>query len=537
MINASSLGRFGPAGHRAAVAIVAMAALVGLGTVATVSGAGAASNRPVVDSVGPTYGIAGTDVVITGNNFTGATAVDFGVTSATSFSLVSNTTLDAVVPAGFGIVNVIVTTTVGTSAINANDKFNYGPSVTSLSPAYGSASTTVTITGTNFTGVTAVDFGTASATFTFVSNSQITATAPGGVGVVDVTVATPGGTSAVNAGDRFSYGPTVTGLNVAYGPAAGGSSVTITGTNFTGVTAVDFGTVSAAFTFVSDTQITATAPAGTNAVFVVVTTPGGTSADSAASRFSYAPIVTGISPTTGPALGGTTVTISGDNFTGATAVDFGHTALTPAQFTVTSDTSIVLTSPPGKVPRVAVTVTTPGGTSPVVANATFSFGPELTLIKPNAGVGTGGTTVTIVGANLEATTGVDFGNAKALAFTIKSPKKIIAIAPEGSGIVDVTVVGPGGTSLIVPSDEFDYASRITNLRPAFGKPTGGTKVTIVGTNFTGASGVDFGLAPAQSFTVVTPDKIEAVSPPGAGTVYVTVITPGGTSPAQYEFTY
>ena len=162
-----------------------------------------------------------------------------------------------------------------------------------------------------------MDFGTTAATnVTVVSNTEITADSPAGTGVVDVTVTTPGGKSATSSADHFTYiaAPAVTGLSPSSGPAAGGTLVTITGTGFTGATAVDFGTTAATnFTVVSSTEITADSPAGTGVVDVTVTTPGGKSATSAADQFTYiaAPAVTGLSPTSGPAAGGTLVTITG----------------------------------------------------------------------------------------------------------------------------------------------------------------------------------------------------------------------------------
>ena len=100
-----------------------------------------------------------------------------------------------------------------------------------------------------------------------------------------------------------SANPTVTSLATTSGPSAGGTSVVITGTGFTGASAVVFGSTSATgFTVNSATQITATAPAGSaGTVDITVTTVGGTSATSAADQFTYVapPTITSISSTKG----------------------------------------------------------------------------------------------------------------------------------------------------------------------------------------------------------------------------------------------
>ncbi|MGD0081231.1 MAG: IPT/TIG domain-containing protein, partial [Methanoregula sp.] len=113
----------------------------------------------------------------------------------------------------------------------------------------------------------------------------------------------------------------ITGISPPNGTILGGTSVSIAGSAFTGVTAVKFGSTPAtSYTFNNDTSITAIAPAGTGTIDITVITPGGTSATSAADRFTYVrpaqPVVTGISPTTGTKLGGTIVSISGSGFTG-----------------------------------------------------------------------------------------------------------------------------------------------------------------------------------------------------------------------------
>lgn len=81
------------------------------------------------------------------------------------------------------------------------------PLVAAISPASGGAvgGDSVIITGSGFTGATAVDFGGASAQMTVDSDTEITATSPPGNGTVDVTVVTPVGTSAASPADQFSY--------------------------------------------------------------------------------------------------------------------------------------------------------------------------------------------------------------------------------------------------------------------------------------------------------------------------------------------
>ena len=245
------------------------------------------------------------------------------------------------------------------------------PVVSGVSPSGGTTAggTSVTISGSNFTGVTAVSFGGSPAIFSPVSDTTVTATSPAGSGTVDVRVTTGNGTSAITSADHFTYTsgstPVVTSISPTSGPAGGNTSVTINGVNFTGVTGVAFGTTAAPYTFVSDAKITATSPAGSGTVDVRVTTGSGTSAITTADQFSYssgsAPVVTSVNPGSGPKAGGTMVTIMGSNFTGATQVTFGGKV---AAFTVVSDTEITCTSPGGKAGPVNVLVHTPAGTSP-----------------------------------------------------------------------------------------------------------------------------------------------------------------------------
>jgi alpha-tubulin suppressor-like RCC1 family protein len=192
---------------------------------------------------------------------------------------------------------------------------------------------------------------------------------------IPVAVSNLTGVKGIDAGEFHSLAfgpqiPAVTGVTPTFGPAAGGTSVTIKGQNFHEVTAVKFGATSVLFTVITANEITATSPAGTGIVDVTVTTAAGVSADNPADRFSYLPTVSSVSPAKGPQAGGTSVTITGTNFVEVTAVKFGANNAT--SFTVTSSTSITATSPAGFGPR-DVTVTTAGGTSATSSADVFTY--------------------------------------------------------------------------------------------------------------------------------------------------------------------
>ena len=170
---------------------------------------------PTVTSVSPSAGptTGGTNVTVTGTNLADALSVSFGGVQTVSFIALSDTELAVVTPASAaGTVDVAVTGPAGTGT--APDAFTYvaAPTVTSISPSSGPkyAPSPVTITGTGFTGATSVYFGSlrSATTPVVVSDTQITVQSAGPVmtaGTVDVTVTTPGGTSATSVASRFTY--------------------------------------------------------------------------------------------------------------------------------------------------------------------------------------------------------------------------------------------------------------------------------------------------------------------------------------------
>lgn len=340
----------------------------------------------VVSGVSPLSGGVGTPVTIRGSGFSGAVAVNFG-TAAANFEVDGDSQILAWAPTGpTGLVNVTVTAPGGASAAGLADQFTYvpvkppKPGALSISPNFGglAGGTFVTLLGLGFTNASAVTFGGQAAQFKVISDGQIDAAsppAPGGTAqAVDVIVTTPIGTATAVPQDGFTYAAAaaVSQITPAEAPYLGGTEVVIGGSGFSGVDAVLFGVTPAIFQFWSDGVVTATAPPGVGTVHVAVRTKLGLSATGPASQFIYAaiPAVAQLTPTSGPAAGGTSVVIGGQGFTGATTVAFG--GVVASAFTVNSDIQITAISPPGSG-VVDVTVTTSGGVSPVTVADQFTY--------------------------------------------------------------------------------------------------------------------------------------------------------------------
>jgi hypothetical protein len=149
--------------------------------------------------------------------------------------------------------------------------------------------------------------------------------------------------------------PKVTKLSVKKGPAAGGTSVTITGAEFLGVSAVHFGTQEATgITVNSSTSITAIAPPGTSGfAYITVATPYGTSAQSSKARFKYAnPTITSVAPASGPITGGTVVTLHGAGFAPGAGTSFTFGAGEASGVECSSTSACTAITPSAKKPIV-----------------------------------------------------------------------------------------------------------------------------------------------------------------------------------------
>jgi hypothetical protein len=325
------------------------------------------------------------------------------------------------------------------------------PTITGFTPASGPVGTTVTLTGSGFTGATAVRFnGVAATTYAAASATQITATVPAGATSGTIAVATPGGTATSASSFTVTTpipAPTITSFTPATGPV--GTTVTLTGSGFTGATAVRFNGVAATtYAVVSATLITANVPAGATTGTIAVATPGGIA--TSASVFIVttpipAPTITSFTPATGPV--GTTVTLTGSDFTGAGVVRFNGAPA--AVFTVDSDVQITVTVPADATSG-AIAVTTFAGTATSATSFTVISAPSITKLKPVSAKR--GATVTISGTGFGAargTSSVRFGSTTCTKYTSWSNAQIKCKVPAAAkyGSLKVTVKTAAGTSI------------------------------------------------------------------------------------------
>ncbi|MDR3508545.1 MAG: IPT/TIG domain-containing protein, partial [Caulobacteraceae bacterium] len=126
----------------------------------------------------------------------------------------------------------------------------------------------------------------------------------------------------------------------------------------------------------------------------------------------------------------------------------------PAGVTLNSDGTLTGTPTASGVFNFTVTFTDTGdatsGPQSVTTTASLTVqasAPSVSGVSPTSGPAAGGTSVTITGASFTGATAVDFGSTAASSFTVNSSTSITAVAPAGSGVVDVTVTGPAGVSV------------------------------------------------------------------------------------------
>ena len=494
--------------------------------------------------------------------------------------VVSSTTITATTPAGSaGAVTVTVTVSGQSGSLASGFTYVVAPTVSSVSPNNGptAGGTAVTITGTNFVAGATVKFGATAATnVVVVSSTTITATTPAGsAGAVTVTVTMSGQSGSLANGFTYVVAPTVSSVSPNNGPAAGGTAVTITGTNFAAGATVKFGATAATnVVVVSSTSITATTPAGAGAVTVTVTvngqsgslTNGFTYTGTVAISFGQVASATPQSPTatvavTYPAAqtaGDLNVVVVGWNDTAATvqsvkdsagnaySVAIGPTTGTGMQQSIYyagsivggNNTVTVTFSQAAAFPDVRILEYRGVTTLDVTAGASGS----------SAAANSGAATTTsanelIFGADMVSTSTGAAGSG----FTsriITSPDgdiaedKLVTTAGSNSATATLTGAGPWVMQMATFAAVSGPVPTVSSVSPNSGSTAGGTAVTITGTNFASGATVTFGATAATNVVVVSSTTITATTPAGsAGAVPVTVMENGQSGSLASAYTY
>jgi hypothetical protein len=288
-------------------------------------------------------------------------------------------------------------------------------------------------------------------------------------------------TGTLNNG--YSYGaanpaPTVSAISPATGTTAGGTAVTITGTGFlTGATVKLGGTTATGVNVVSSTSITATAPAHSAGSVSVVVINTDSQSGTLTNGYSYtnpAPKVTSIAPTSGPAAGGTNVTITGTGFLSGATLSLGGAVATGVN--VVNSTSITATTAAHAAGVVNVVVTNSDSQSSTLANAyTYVAAPTVTAINPATGPIAGGNGATITGANFVSGATVSFGGTAATGVTVAGSAVITATPPAHSaGTVEVVVANPDGQSSKLTNGYTYSAEPSLGLGIPYGDPNSAT---------------------------------------------------------------
>ena len=236
-------------------------------------------NGPLITEFSPDGGARGTEVIISGANFSSPVTVKFNGAVDSAATVTAATQIHSTVPPNATTGPIIVTTASGTST-NANI-FYVPPRLSVFSPTNGVVGASVAVTGANFTGANGVLFNSALANFTVTASNTISAVVPTNATTGPLTVTAPGG--VIISTNNFRVQPNIISFSPALGPV--GTLVTILGTSFFNVTNVEFnGTSATNFTIVSSTEVRAPVPPGASTGPIRVSTPDGTAAS--ASNFT-----------------------------------------------------------------------------------------------------------------------------------------------------------------------------------------------------------------------------------------------------------
>ena len=377
--------------------------------------------------------------------------------------------------------------------------------------------TYVTFIGSNFEGITSIDFGNnpvSENNITINENMVYVKTPAHASGIVLITINSNAGsvTDTINDGIStpmlYTYLPHITSIDVSYGVLSGNTTVSISGIGFTGIKNVFFGINQAlSFTFINDSNVVARSPLGTSGIvdIRVDTINGVTSIHPTITKYTYVPYISSITPPNGSISGGTLVDIYGFGFNDSSLnVYFGSIKSTSVFYI--NNTHIKAYSPSQIITNnnlsitVDITLSTSDGQTSLVANDKFTYLPlpSITSILPSGASLSSNIPITITGSGFNHATDISFGNVdisynNGTGFTINSDSQITLNSPiyDTSGLIYVDVLSANGiynsniNSIFTFYDDTVYNSLpvITSLDPSSGPMTGFSSVIIRGSGF------------------------------------------------------
>jgi hypothetical protein len=501
---------------------------------------------PTIASVSPDVGAVtgGTLITITGTNFSASTTVSVGGVNCGSLTVVSDTEVTCRTPGGAaGGANVVVSTNDGMSATDVGGyTFRLAPVITSVSPSIGpvGGGITVTISGSNFVGDVVPGVGPARVVFdatavtacTWVDLSTITCPLPvGTAGTKTVSVFNGDGQSAsLYPGVTYLAAPTVTAISPSFGSTAGGGTVTITGTNFFSGATVTMGGACTGVTVVNATTITCTRPGGALGATNVTVTNVDNQNHTLVGGYTYLgpPTVSVVTPNNGPIGGGNTIVLTGTNFRAGATVRLvnGTAVFTCTSVAVASDTSLSCVVPAATAASYTVSVTNTDSQSGSLASGyRYRATATISSVSPSTGRLAGGHSVTVTGTGFETGDTVRIGSVLCTSTTFVSATQLTCMTPaQASGLYAVSVVYGGGT--VTRTSAFTYlpAPTVSAISPVRGFPTGGTLVTITGTNFLNGATVQIDGNSCSGVSVLSTTSLRCTTPAGIGATDPVVVT-------------
>lgn len=487
---------------------------------------------PSLDAVDPVNGptAGGTLITLTGNNFGTQSSVRIGnrVCSVTSQS---DSTLECILPAGQGAgVGVVV------SAGNQASQplaFNYfAPTLDNITPTSGGVAggTFITLTGSNFGVDSVVQVDGHECQIVLQEASIAVCATPPGSGADRPVILTAGNQSSNPR--TFTYlGPKIDSISPNHGPVAGGTVLTISGSNFGTAPTASVGGINCPLSSPpSDTQVRCTVPQGEGINRAVLVNDGAVASN--AEAFSYdPPVLSTIIPASSNTAGGSALTLIGNNFGTTSTVMVGERS---CPVTVPGNTFMQCFLPAGEGTDLPVVVTASGQSSDGSVKFSYSA-PVISGISPPTMNTNGGTVITLTGSNfgLAPTVTVQGGNCPV---GMHSHSVVTCTAPAGHGTASVQLsVGGQSSNLFNHPYSGPYLDAID---PSTGPTAGGTTISLLGNGF-GSSGGQV-LIGGRSCSIIgqTDTSIQCQLPAGQGRdLDVTVIASGGQTSNKKSFTY